>query len=616
MGMNMTKLNMNMNMNMNTDNEQEYGNNNDDWETMSFHFDSDDEEDVREYVNEIKTVPKPTAITSGKKTCNSSRDENNTQEEINTVKTRLTWCKPKPREIESDSDDEEIISKSQVVKLDPDYPTIAQAFILKVQKCNIVDVSGGWKTVISTKTEKPAITQILSNPLLIGKLLQKTRLCHSVKSNIKCPHGNFCRFAHTKEELTIGDCFYGESCMFVNKQDSVYSNSRDNLCNRLHPNEKREDYCIRTGLTKRAAPTEAEMVETFAELLDPAVAKKFSSCRVFGNVQHKPKKPDIIDSRKLVSESLDSQKIKERNTISTRIRGAKISMERKRETIDRFKQMNYITEFYKKQIVKLETELTVYSAELVALDAKLKAVEYMKKIEVVQPKIEGAIVSEKIKYNIKRDVLAFTKSVFGNYISANSVFSKPFESSLVAKTFVDKPFIRKPVEVKPFVRHSFKPIEDKFDTIQPLKIVEVIPVDEPEWIEVNKKRTNAFNILEDKSKINKKMSKTKMCDSVKKNTQCRHYGKECRFAHSKVELVVSTCIFGSACKFVTCTQNGFVNVDKTKPCEHKHPEEHINNYYYRIGIDKIPVRSKPLTIIIKKTDLNMNAKSWVNITKN
>ena len=49
--------------------------------------------------------------------------------------------------------------------------------------------------------------------------LNKTQMCNSVSSNIKCRHGDKCRYAHSKEELVCG---YGDSCT-------------SNNCNRIHP---------------------------------------------------------------------------------------------------------------------------------------------------------------------------------------------------------------------------------------------------------------------------------------------------------------------------------------------------------------------------------------------
>ena len=99
-------------------------------------------------------------------------------------------------------------------------------------------------------------------------------------------------------------------------------------------------------------------------------------------------------------------------------------------------------------------------------------------------------------------------------------------------------------------------------------------------------RTKGFDILKDKKKIETTLEKTKLCTY---GDNCKR-GQKCRFAHSKEELIVSNCVFGKSCRFVKQEQNGFSNISKTKICLHKHPEESMNNFYERVGIDKNPVK--------------------------
>ena len=530
-----------------SDNEQEYMC--DDWETMSFHFGSDDEdfedvievESVRKFVREKQAAPKPLpkAITSLEKTCNSPRDEKKIQKEseIEVVKQQLVWCEQ--REAEG-------VPMPLVEELDADFPSLSQSVKARFVKQN-TDFSDGWKTIINKEASKS-----ISDPVQVSKLLQKTQMCESAKMSTVCRHGNRCRFAHTPEELVIRDCAFNVDCRFVVYRNGVYCNSRGKkICTRIHPEEQIEEYYYRTGLKIRPAPSEDEMQVAFDEYLaltapvksSPVKKEKKFAFKKFENVQNKPKKVAIVVSpRKFVSEDLETQKIKDRSEISARIRDANVSLGRKQETIDRFRKMSPLTEFYKKQIKKLEGEISDYNGELVTLGEKLKAVDSMKKVEVVQP--IAPVVEEKKETPVSKKVKQ--------------------ESSVLL--------------------------------IVPNKKIEakVIPVPEPvadaSWIEVNKDRTKAFNILEDKSKIDQKLTRTQMCTFGK---TCRR-GKACRFAHSKEELVVNTCIFGNSCKFVSKTCRGFENMSKTKTCMFRHPEEHINNYFYRVGIDKVPVRSQPV----------------------
>jgi CCCH-type zinc finger len=77
-------------------------------------------------------------------------------------------------------------------------------------------------------------------------------------------------------------------------------------------------------------------------------------------------------------------------------------------------------------------------------------------------------------------------------------------------------------------------------------------------------RTTAFVAIYDKSKSKKEKSKTQMCRSVQNGIVCK-YGSRCTYAHSKEELKVQKCAFGTTCK---------TKYSKTNPCRFDHSEEH------------------------------------------
>lgn len=114
--------------------------------------------------------------------------------------------------------------------------------------------------------------------------------------------------------------------------------------------------------------------------------------------------------------------------------------------------------------------------------------------------------------------------------------------------------------------------------------------EEEEWFEVKQKKLNekeernkAFDILSDKNKIDSKLNRTKICFSVSKGIKCPH--TNCRFAHSKEQLMIASCLFKD-CRFVKKNkQNLFTNVSKTKICNYKHTNESLENYYSRAGIN-------------------------------
>jgi hypothetical protein len=627
-------MNMNMkNMHMDYESENEYC---EDWETMSFDFGLDnherdedfddviDVESVRKYVQEERVYRTPIRSlvnviakynSTPTKSENKIQNENEETEErenaeIEAVKSILgssSWGKTQ-EVVTSDSDSEDEISVApKIVKLDLEFPSLNQAATMKVQKQN-TDISDGWKEV-GKKDDRVKAKQILADKKQINKVLTKTKLCDSVQTGKTCRHGKNCRFAHSVDELVVSPCVFGADCKFVTCNNGIYGNSGNKKCAHQHPEEKLEDYYVRTGLKQRAPPTEEEMQQAFEEFLEeekkpvkkPVVKKqKFVEFKKFENVQNKPKKAALKEkSRKLVSDSLEVQKIKEKNEISNKLRVLNVDIQRKSETIDRFKRMNNITEFYKKQIKKLESDIAASKQEVATLEDRLKNVDSMKKVEVVQPVIEKSepVVVKEVKKPIVKEPVCIVLVAPVKKIEASPVVKKitPVPAPIVVKP-APAPVVKQVVEVKS---------------------------EDSEWTEVKIERNNGFDILKDKTKMETFLTKTRMCSFGK---DCRR-GKNCRFAHSKEELNVSTCAFGNCCKFVNRTSRGFENVSKTKICMHKHPDEHINNFYFRVGIDKVPVRTvvqKPLQIQAKpfpapvpkplsKPVLNVNAKSWVSI---
>ena len=77
----------------------------------------------------------------------------------------------------------------------------------------------------------------------------------------------------------------------------------------------------------------------------------------------------------------------------------------------------------------------------------------------------------------------------------------------------------------------------------------------------------------DKKEIAEKLSKTRMCNSILNNMECRH-GTNCRFAHTLNELVIRNCFYGDNC-----------NIFST--CQHKHPKETIDEYHLRLNLVNI-----------------------------
>lgn len=101
--------------------------------------------------------------------------------------------------------------------------------------------------------KRAAAYEQLQDKEAMAKRLTKTRLCWSVQKGIPCPHGaGNCHFAHTKDELRMAPCLFGDRCRFVRWRGSEYCNnsSSDRKCHYVHPEESRENYMKRTGLDK------------------------------------------------------------------------------------------------------------------------------------------------------------------------------------------------------------------------------------------------------------------------------------------------------------------------------------------------------------------------------
>ena len=91
----------------------------------------------------------------------------------------------------------------------------------------------------------------------------------------------------------------------------------------------------------------------------------------------------------------------------------------------------------------------------------------------------------------------------------------------------------------------------------------------------------AIDILTDENKIAIKKKCTKMCESIVNGIPCRH-GTNCRFAHSRDELVIGECFFGTLCKYTKHQGCGIYKNISSYICLFKHPGETKNSYNTRV----------------------------------
>ena len=117
------------------------------------------------------------------------------------------------------------------------------------------------------------------------------------------------------------------------------------------------------------------------------------------------------------------------------------------------------------------------------------------------------------------------------------------------------------------------------------------------------KRAAAYEQLQDKEAMAKRLTKTRLCWSVQKGVACPHGAGNCHFAHTKEELRMAPCLFGDRCRFVRWRRNEYCNNSSSdRKCHYVHPEESRENYMKRTGLDKIEIKT-PAKTPAKTTDI-------------
>lgn len=159
-----------------------------------------------------------------------------------------------------------------------------------VEAADLLDHSDGWekveskrgrkkveekvKTVTTEKVEtREQALDALASEVKIREQRKYTKMCNSVGSGKPCRHGKFCRFAHSVDELTISECFFGCNCKFVECRSGVYHNTGAKVCEHKHPGESDDNYYTRTGL-KNTRKGESNQVSTPSK---PVEAKQVPS---------------------------------------------------------------------------------------------------------------------------------------------------------------------------------------------------------------------------------------------------------------------------------------------------------------------------------------------------
>jgi len=93
------------------------------------------------------------------------------------------------------------------------------------------------------QTSNPTSYQCIPIPN-VEKL--RTQMCFSVRTGKPCPHGVRCRFAHSRDQLSILPCNFGTSCRFVNcRYGNFVNRGQFKICKFLHSQETKENYFTR-----------------------------------------------------------------------------------------------------------------------------------------------------------------------------------------------------------------------------------------------------------------------------------------------------------------------------------------------------------------------------------
>lgn len=107
------------------------------------------------------------------------------------------------------------------------------------------------KLVIPLKTYKEELCERYEARPVQENL--KTRMCNSLDKNEVCRHGENCRFAHSLDELVIRDCHFKDRCYLVKIKKGKLVNDGCNCCRNKHPQESKDDFIERMGLSRYKA---------------------------------------------------------------------------------------------------------------------------------------------------------------------------------------------------------------------------------------------------------------------------------------------------------------------------------------------------------------------------
>ena len=98
--------------------------------------------------------------------------------------------------------------------------------------------------------------QEIQDKKLMQKAFVKTTMCKSVKKGVPCRHGKKCRFAHSRAELTIRDCRFGEHCRF---KDTCHFRHKGETDEAYYQRVTKTGQVVKTGEHKAEVKTKSEV---------------------------------------------------------------------------------------------------------------------------------------------------------------------------------------------------------------------------------------------------------------------------------------------------------------------------------------------------------------------
>jgi hypothetical protein len=205
--------------------------------------------------------------------------------------------------------------------------------------------------------------------------------------------------------------------------------------------------------------------------------------------------------------------------------------------------------------------------------------------------------------NYLNDQYIYTDEYFDNKISRISPYFKQMRAPLPVNYFPKKPLkkeekVQDPVDnIKLILNWAQKPKsletinnENEILLSQPQPKMDY---EEKGWKTVEKTfKKKEQKQFDERSKSSTETDKsttlkyTQICRNIINTGKCSY--KKCSFAHTLKQLVINNCKFGNSCNHIVKKDKNFVNNEKTrKICNYKHPVESLDNYYNRIGLNKI-----------------------------